>query len=282
MDRIKNEVGMAGGQPEDELDLNVDIFRHGKSNYTQPYEVPISEAQDLMPEAIEKVKENAEKLAEMIEPDEEVEIWASPMGRTLHTAKIISEVLEEKGITLRKKGTGEGVEYGIKVWPELSEVKNFSWGLFEPLMNGGWVEFGENRFYVDKKLSNPKGLGYPDYFNTDAILDIPDEVKSQWPQEYVDRINSFETFKDVTGRIIKPLSRLKQLHDKKYRIIMVTHDALTGFMANVFTGGEKGGLEPGTFINLERKDDKLVATQLGEIMEGNSDVDVIDEFNKSK
>lgn len=263
-------------KPENESSLRVDIFRHGKTKYEQK-KVSIEEAQDLTEEGIEDVKVNAEKLADLIQPDEEVEIWSSPMGRTLHTAKIIVETLEQKGVRLRRKGDAK--ESGIKIFEQLSEVKNFSWNLFSPLITGGEVEFGGRKFIIDKNLTNPNDIGYPEYFTEDGIKDITPEAKAQLPEDYVREIEGFEKFIDVTKRMMKPLSRLKKLEDKSYRVIVVTHDALTGFIANVFSGSEQGGLNPSEFINLERKAGKLVATRIGELEEGDTDTDVTDEFN---
>ncbi len=252
--------------PKDKASLDVNIFRHGEANYNQR-EVSIDQAEDLTEKGIEEVKANVAKLAELIGPDEEVEIWSSPMGRTLHTAKLIAEVLENKGIRLRKKGDAR--ETGIKVHEQLTEVKNFSWNLFCPLLEGGEVEFGGKKFTIDKSLTNPKNLGYQEYFLNDEIKNIPQEVRDQLPKEYLD-----------TKRMMKPLEHLKKLEDKPYRIIMVTHDALTGFIANVFSGGEQSGINPGEFINLERKDGKIVATKVGQSIEGDNDIDVIGEFDK--
>lgn len=264
-------------EPKNEPSLRVDIFRHGKAKYEQK-EVPIEQAEDLTEEGIEEVKANAEELADLIQPNEEVEIWSSPMGRTLHTARIISETLEQKGVHLRRKGDAQ--ETGIKVFEQLSEVKNFSWNLFSSLITGGEVEFAGKKFIVDKNLTNPNNIGYPEYFTEDGMKDITPEAKAQLPEDYVREIEGYEKFVEVTKRIMKPLSRLKKLEDKSYRVIIVTHDALAGFVANVFSGGEQGGLNPGEFINLERKEGKLVATRVGESEEGDSDTDVIDEFNR--
>ena len=148
------------------------------------------------------------------------------------------------------------------------------------MITGGEVASGGKKFFVDKNLTNPNNLGYPEYFAEDGIKDITPQAKAQLPEDYVREIEGFEKFIDVTKRIMKPLSRLKKLDDKSYRVIIVTHDALTGFIANVFSGGEKSGLHPGEFINLERKKGRLVATRVGEAEEGNTDIDVIDAFNR--
>lgn len=263
-------------KPKNKPSLRVDIFRHGEAKYEQR-EVPIEQAEDLTEEGIKEVKVSAKELADLIQPNEEVEIWSSPMGRTLHTAKIIAETLEQNRIWLRRKGDAKGP--GIKVFEQLSEIKNFSWNLFNPLITGGAVEFGGRKFFVDKNLTNPNNLGYPEYFTDDGIKNITSEAKAQLPEDYVQEIEGFEKFIDVTKRIMKPLSRLKKLEDKPYRVIIVTHDSLTGFIANIFSGGKQSGLNPGEFINLERKERKLIATRVGKLEESDSNTDVIDEFN---
>lgn len=275
-------------------DLKVDIVRHGPSTYRQPEWNDVKTADDLNTvgryvdgqktdeeiakgknEAIEIIKKTAEKIAADVEPDEEIVIWSSPTGRTLETARIISEFLQEKGVKLRTKRSAE--EYAIKTFEKLGEVKNFSWPLFEPLMNGGEIEHGGIKFQIDKSLSNPGNLDYPDYFTSDAIKNIPDEVKAKWPKDYVDEIEKFESFAEVNKRIIDTLSRLKKVGDKKYRVIIVTHDALTGGIVKTFTHDKFSGINPGQLISLERKDDKLVATRVGDITEGDNEKDITEQ-----
>jgi broad specificity phosphatase PhoE len=266
---------MEGLEGKPEKDLKVNIVRHGPSTYRQPEWTDVASADDIAEgkeKAIAIVRATAEKLAEDISPDEEVAIWSSPTGRTLETARIISEVLEEKGIQIRKKGTAS--EHGIKVFERIGEVENFSWSLFEPLMNGGEFEFQGKKFNIDKSKTNPTGMGYPDYFTTDAIKDIPDEVKQQWPKEYVDQIEKFESFADVSERMVGTLRKLKNLKDKHYRVILVSHDALTGAMVKTFTSDELGGINPGQFLGIERRGGELVVTRIGDLTEGDSDTPI--------
>ncbi|MFH1662151.1 MAG: hypothetical protein ABIA02_03575 [Candidatus Falkowbacteria bacterium] len=288
MEQLKQKVN------PNKKELKVDIVRHGPSIYRQPEWVDAKTADDLntvgryvdgskteeeiekgKKEAIEIIKKTAEKIATEIEPDEEVAIWSSPTGRTLETARIISEILSEKGINLRKKETSEN--YGIKNFYKLGEIKNFSWSLFEPLMNGGEIEYDGVKFLINKSLSNPNSLGYPDYFTSDAIKNIPDEVKSQWPKNYVTEIEKFESFADANKRMIDTLTRLKKISDKKYRVIIVTHDALTGGIVKTFTHDKFSGINPSQLISLERKDDKLVAIRVGNITEGDNEKDITEQ-----
>lgn len=263
-------------------ELKVEIVRHGPSSYRQPEWSDVETADDLNTigryadgskteeeinkgkrEAVEIIKETAEKIASDIKPDEEVIIWSSPTGRTLETARIISETLQKKGIILRKKDLYE--DYGIETFKKLGEVENFSWTLFEPLMNGGEITYGETKFKIDKSLSNPENLVYPEYFTSDAIKNISSEIKNQWPKDYVAEIEKFESFAEVTKRMADVLNKLKKVGDKKYRIIIVTHDALTGDIIKTFTHNRFSGIEPGQLISLERKNDNLIATRIGDL-----------------
>ncbi|MDD2758034.1 MAG: histidine phosphatase family protein [Patescibacteria group bacterium] len=263
-------------QPNQDPSLHVDLFRHGSAKYEQG-KTTVEEAADLTEAGIAEVKTSAEALAELISPDEEVQIWSSPMGRTLQTAKIISETLAAKGVNLRGERQAEGA--GIKVFDQLSEVKNFSWSLFSPLVYGGEVEYAGRKFVIDAAKTNPQNLGPAQYYASDNIHNISAEAKAGWPAEYVKAVEDFEDFMSVTKRIMKPLVRLKGLSDKPYRVIIVTHDALLGFVANIFSGGESAGVNPAEFINLERKDGQLVATKVGQLDRPESK-DVIDEFNQ--
>lgn len=272
-------------------DLKINVVRHGPSMYRQPEHHDISTANDLnsvglhedgakSPEemiegkekAIAIVRKSAEEIADTITPDEEITIWSSGTGRTLETARILSEVLRERGIKLREKGVSN--EHGVKIFDHIGEVKNFSWSLFEPLMNGGEIEFAGKKFKIDKALTNPGNVKYPEYFTSDLIKNIPVEVKATWPQEYVNQIEKFESFADVTDRMRNTLNRLKSLKDKKYRVILVTHDALTGALVKTFTSDQKGGVNPGQFLSLEKSNDKLVVTRAGDVIEGDSETDI--------
>ena len=263
--------------PKQNPSLGINVFRHGKSRYKQE-EVPIEEARDLTAEGVDDVKKSAEALVKLIKPDEEVEIWSSPMGRTLQTAKIIAQVLEEKQALIRKKGDSN--KHGIKVFEQFSEVKNFSWKLFYPLVAGGEVEFSGKKFFVDKSLTNPNNLNSSQYFLQEGIKHIDLIYKQRLLEEYVREIEGFEKFVEATKRLMRPLSRLKNIKDKPYRIIIVTHDSLSGFIANVFSGGTMYGINPGEFINLERREGRLIATKVGGLENGNDTVDVVNEFNR--
>jgi broad specificity phosphatase PhoE len=274
--------------------LKIHVVRHGPSPYRQPEWHDIATAYDLNAlgrydetslsateiregerQAVELVERTALVIAADIKPGEEIAIWASPTGRTLNTARIISRIFRSRGLRPRK---GEyGARHGIKIFACLGEIKNFSWAMFEPLVKGGEVTHSGKTFYVDKALSNPKGLGYLWYFRQDAIKDIAPEAKSTWPAEYVAWIESFESCVEATGRIMGALSRLKRIKDRNYRVILVTHDGLVGSLVKTFTSGRLESLDTAQQIRLERRDGRLVVTQVGDITEGDETKDVIED-----
>ncbi len=269
--------------------LEINIVRHGPSGYEQPIWRDVDTADDITTkrsdqsegskieaekgklEAIEMVKRIVKAIAEKASADEEISIWASPTGRTLETAKVISQELSKYNLKVR----GNDRNLGIKIFDQIGEVENFSWHLFQPIVKGGDVSFDGLTFFVDKKLSNPRNLDMQNYFKEDELHKIPTSVKDQWPVEFVKKIESFETFSSINKRIIRVLSRLMKINDKKYRVIIVTHDALISSMVSTFTSGQLHGINPAEFISLERRGDKLVVTQVGDIVSGNSEDSII-------
>lgn len=259
--------------------LRINPMRHGTAKYGQ-MEVPFEEANDLTEQGIHEAEENAKKLAELIGSEEEVVIWSSPIGRTQQTAKIVANTFANKGIHIRRKGH-EKTE-GIRVFKELGEVKNFSWALFIPLVEGGEVTYGGKTFFVPKELTNPENLSPMHYFSLDAAHRLSRKAKKALPREYVQAVEKFERSREVVGRLMKMFVRIEKLEDKPYRIVMVTHDGLIGFLAKVFTDGKETGVKPADFVTVERKEGKLVVTQVGETRTGNSTTDVVDAFDSEK
>jgi broad specificity phosphatase PhoE len=243
--------------------FEANVVRHGETKYEKGDEqVSVEEAEDLTEEGEKQMKETALSLADQIDDSEAVRVWSSPTARTLHSAKIISDVLRKEGKNIEVEPGGN--EYGVRPFEQFGEVENLDFELFEPLITGGTVEFAGRTFSIDKNETNPKNLDYPEYFIKDAAHEIPDEVKNDWPKAYVNQIESFEKFNEVTNRIIRNLERASKAEDKDYRIIIVTHDALTMFLADTFTGGEKQNLDKSEFISLTRKEDGLYTEEVGD------------------
>ena len=218
----------------------IKVFRHGISKYRQG-KVSIVEANDLTTEGIEGIIESVEAIFSSDYQSFEIILYSSPLGRALHSTKVISRALEARGI--RNK---------IYIRNELQEVKNFSWPPFIPLITGGKVSFKGKTFYIKKEHSNPKCLKYPEYFMLDCINDITNKVLALWPEEYVKLIKSFETFESASNRMILFLNRLKNDYsfDNDKKFIIVTHDTLLNKLADLASGGEQKSISPGEHIGL--------------------------------
>ena len=184
------------------------------------------------------------------------------MGRTLHTAKVITEVLVRHGFSVN----------AIQPDETLGEVANFSWALFEPLMNGGTITFHGESFGVKKSDTNPFNLGYPDYFIQDAAHRIPKKVKDAWPKGYADTVDSFERFVDVTKRFLSRISLIAKTEEEGH-FILVSHDCASMYLADRYTDGRRKGLVPGTFISIKCHGRRLVVTRVGDITDGNNETD---------
>lgn len=205
--------------------------RHGKSPYGQG-KTSIERADDLTPAGIRIVKNEAKKIAGLIKKG--AIIFSSPYGRTLHSAKIIKAVLFKYGLGAI-----------IIIEEDLRELNNFSWKLFQPLVEGGEVNFNGKNFLIDAAETNPNGLKYPDYIIKDEISQIPMKTMLFWPLGYIKKILSFESYYSVVARRDNFLSCLPEklkIHGRKYPAIIVTHDAL------LLGLNKEKSVKPGSFI----------------------------------
>lgn len=267
-------------QPNEHV-LHVHVVRHGKSLYGQREVTSVEEANDLTPEAPAEIEANAQEFAQQIGQDDgEVEIWSSPYGRTLQTARIYWESLCEAGVRFHKNHEGK---CPIKIFRAIDEHRYYPVDVVHALEAGGKVFFQGHAFTVDKKKTNPRNLDPVEYFFQHEIEKIPEKVKTKWPKEYQKVVAQLENVYQVTERMMRPLARLREVKDKNYRFIIVTHNRLMGFLAYIFTGGKRLEVEPGEMINLKRENGKLVVTSMSNYgSQGDSQVDVIDEFDRLK
>ena len=187
--------------------------------------------------------------------------------------------MEEAGVSfhVNRKGKRE-----IKVYKELDEHRNYPVEVVQALESGGEVNFQGETFYIDKKDTNPGDLDPVEYFFQHAIEKIPGEVKQKWPKAYQEAVEKLENVFQVTERMMRPLARLKKLEDKNYRVIIVTHNRLMGFLAHIFTDGAQKEVEPGEMISLKRTKGKLCISRMTSRNQGRSDVDVIEEFQRHR
>lgn len=227
--------------------------------------VPDESLENCQTRAIIEVRVSALRLANTLKLSVPVTIISSPVGRTLHTAKIISEVLVKEGFTVNP----------IQTEKELGEVKGFSWPLFEPLMNGGTVTYHDGNqkktFEIDKTETNPFNHGYPHYFVDDDAHRIPASVKSKWPETYRHMVEQFEKFSSVTDRFVGYMEKVAK--NETGHFILVTHDCGAMYLALHYTDRRQMGLEPGSYISIVRRNEHLLVTRAGNITDGDSETD---------
>ncbi len=271
---------------DENTDLTITLFRHGQSGYEQGNgHCKVEEARDLcakpitpneprkdrVTRAINEVRANAEKFVLGIPEDASVRIISSPTGRTLHTASIIGQVVGFQHKDVR-----------ISTHSELSEVGGFTWDKFRPLMEGGTVIYHENGTIrgseANKALTNPKNLGYPEYFIEDAAHHLSPTARASLPANYLKIVDGFENFRQVTRRVLSLIQHFTQTW-KNGNIVLVTHDCSSMYLADRFTGGRQKGLVPGTFLSMKRCDNgRLVVTRVGDITDGDCETDFVQAF----
>jgi broad specificity phosphatase PhoE len=219
--------------------------------------------------AEEEIRQHLRKIMPSMNYQCIVLIFSSPVARAIHTAKVIREELLLNGFSVSD----------IKIEDMIGEVHNFSWNLFEPLMSGGTIIHEGQSFEVNKEDTNPKGLGYPDFFISDDVHQIPQSVTNGWPSEFVSHLKSFEKFSSVTERSLRFLRASAPPQVTAGHTIFVGHDANAMYLADKFTGGRQKGLVPGTSISLEfDSEEHLVVTRVGDITDGDSTTDFFQEF----
>ncbi len=267
-------------------DYTILVFRHGESRYWQGNNpVTIEEASDLAvplaqgetersedaktrtvrtKEAIEKVMQNAVLARDYFEMTEFC-LHSSPTGRALHSAKVIAHTFSSLGFSLRG---------AILSLTELTEVRHFNWKLFAPLCVGGEVEINGEKFVIDVADSNPRNLSFGAFFYHDFMHGLPRNIKKKWPTAYVKAIEKLERAIDVRRRMRTVLRSLTR--QPMRQVIVVTHDALCGFLVRTFTHGKETELAKGEFVVLKGNAEKLVVTAVGQNTTGDSKTTIFD------
>lgn len=230
--------------------VRVTLFRHGTAQYSQE-KVAFDDAADLTEEGRNRVREQAEKLADEIEQDEEVTIWSSPLGRTLETATIITDVLQKRGISIRLKKPLKNddevpsvAENAIRVFEVLEEVRGLDIGLFSALVGGGSYTFKDGtEVTFDKSKTNPDDMSFQDYYYKGGYkkyLERNDNI----PAEVQSSLNSLEEEASVHHRFDRNVERVAKVQsDKKQRVIIVTHHV-------TMKDYSENQVQPADYINL--------------------------------
>lgn len=237
-----------------EKSLKIHIFRHGRTEYLHkaPYSQSFEEADDLTKEGVKDIRDSAKLLLREIKKDaienEKVVIWSSPVPRAMYSAKIIYNVLLNNGVEVENPRNNLFFQF-----EEVRKLGNYEVTL-NILINGGVLKEGGRDVIVDKSVSNPRDLKYPDYFVWGEMFNID---ITKLPKSLQNWINEVESCHDVTKRVSGALKKAIKASDKNYRIIIVSHDS-SGFMFVNLGSHEKELEQPrGSYITLEREGNEL-------------------------
>jgi len=223
------------------------LLRHGETGYRQGNaSISLAEASDLTSNGEEDVFKSAANLGMVLSQGTQgrpaISIHSSPTGRTLHTARLARDTLQQKDIVT----VGE-----IKVNQDLREVDNFDWSLFSPLVTGGDVSYDSEQFTVDPSLTNPRGLSIATFFRSDAHLSLPANARASLPQAYVTRLEIFEPYRSVVERLHGVLASLQSQPEHH---LLAVHEGGTGDFVEALAGSKDAYLVRGRYITLEGSD----------------------------
>jgi len=258
---------------QNEPTITINILRHGEAKYNQG-KVAFDEANDLTDKGITDVQAHTKLLAQSIDPQEEVTIWTSPYGRTIQTAQLAAEVLQQHKINFRRNIPLRK----IKIFDQLREIGIF-WPTMKILLDGGEFKDASGKtIFIDKSLTNPENLQLRDFVTSDTTKKYTTEILTTLPAEILESNEKNESFQAATSRMIDILQHLKKIREEHQRIILVTHEALTAFLVNLHSETNTG-VKPGEFIELKKKDKKLLLHRY--MNEQNKhENDVVEDYSK--
>lgn len=239
--------------------FHVGVFRHGRSTYRQ-LEVAPEDAHDLTEDGVETVLGSGRAFLAGRRPARAV-IHTSPMGRTLHTARLLAQVLAAHGVAVEEP----------RVEPELTEVHGFSWALFDPLVLGGEARHEGRSCAVDARVTNPAGLSHQEYFFFDHAHRLQAGAIPGW---YAAALGRFERASAARARLLAFLRRATA-RDEGREVLLVTHEGLIQGLMDRWSGGACRGLPPGQCVHLVRGAGGLFVRRAGEDVPGDPGLDLL-------
>lgn len=248
------------------LITRIGMFRHGLTDYRQT-ETTLEEANDLREDGIPTIIERANEFIDFLPKDKEIFIYASPMGRTLHHARIIRDLCQISGLNPNQ----------IQTESEVTEVKDFDWNLFAPLVQGGTIEYAGARFSLDARETNPQGLSSQKYFMDDECHKLNGRLDKDVPIAYLERLARFETFASVKERGVNALKRIRDKHlANGDSVIITTHEALAYHPLDIFTRGTSHALARGEYVYFEGDERAIIVKRVGRSAEGDKEKSIYD------
>ena len=226
---------------------HITVFRHADAAYAQG-QVTLEESDDLTAKGRKTLDNILDTYLMQRAQGETFGFLSSPFGRTLDTAKSIRDKLAVAGFLC----------YDITPTEQLQEVQGLSWPTLEACIYGGKVDAKGQTITVDKRISNPKAIPYPDYYTTAAYLPIMTNL----PSPVQDTLRQMESFAETTERMKQFLhEQLQQEYDYTH-LIVTTHDSLVGPIAAAYSGQRVQGVRPGSYATMRVQGNELYIEEL--------------------
>jgi len=219
----------------------IEIYRHGEAYYQQGITI-LDEASDLTTRGKETIHRNGHETFVQNDRLRRIQIFSSPYGRALETAKIIRQEFKDNNLPIYPRRC-------------LQEQINFSYSTINILCKGGVWKDENGVHLIDPTLTNPLNLNQTEY-NLSEALKIDPENWLKLPTTLTDRLRSMETSEKIQARIIRFIKSLSQKMTSTDLSIVVTHDALIAlFLATAKS--ETTHVEPGNKVIIEVVNQRL-------------------------
>jgi hypothetical protein len=204
---------------------------------------------------VDKVRAKAREIASSIKKTKKIVIWSSPAERTLDTARIIRDELQNLGFNFKDIND----ETNIKIFERFEDIRSFNYEYFVKLADGGTLVVDGKEIFLDKKVTNPRSLNYAEYYLNEEYKNIPTEYLKYMPQVISDFIKVVEAPFSVKKRIYDSLKKLFKV-SKDIHLIIVTHGALTDDLVKSYNPNILETLPVSEFVNLEKVGDKMLVS----------------------
>ena len=187
---------------------------------------------DLKEDKIEELQEHFESFIKKNLEElktKNINLWISPFARTIQTAYIFLEKLKKYNIEINK----------INLFSHLQEAENFSWEVFNWLVEWKEVFINNKTVKFDKSITNPKNLTHAEYFFQSYWTKIPKEYL-QWLNIF-ENISSIETYDNIVKRSQKAIWRVLSLNDDRNLVIIFSHQCFSDQLIKKYENYKNGG-----------------------------------------
>jgi broad specificity phosphatase PhoE len=232
--RLMDKAGSGGG-------TLVVIVRHGATHYAQGNRVfgmNDWDVSDLTDGGMKMVQQTAADISDMFASlgVRVVHLQSSPMARTLHTARLLSEGIEQPRV-------GSAIRLDRSIDSDLREIDHYDHDSFQ---KAAYEVFQRNLTELERQ----------DVFFSDELRNHLDKLSTE-SREFVERYESGSAAKARMWGILDRLEQNPLPQDEVW--LLVSHDGLIGHLVKHHFG-TRTSLQRGCFVALELGSRKWVGT----------------------